>query len=77
MDQLNLNLILGREDNEQKLINCLNNFEENKKNVLTKRGMYIYGSPGTGKTLFVEKILKTKIVVHLFYGFSYYHEHQF
>ena len=37
MDQLNLNLILGREDNEQKLINCLNNFEENKKNVLTKR----------------------------------------
>ena len=58
MDQLNLNLILGREDNEQKLINCLNNFEENKKNVLTKRGMYIYGSPGTGKTMFVEKILK-------------------
>ena len=58
MDQLNLNLLLDREDNEKKLIECLNNFEKNKKNVLTKRGMYVYGSPGTGKTLFVEKILK-------------------
>ena len=58
MDQLNLNLLLDREDNEKKLIECLNNFEENKKNVLTKRGMYIYGAPGTGKTVFVQKILK-------------------
>ena len=58
MDQLNLNLLLSREENEKKLIDCLNNFEANKKNVLTKRGMYIYGSPGTGKTVFVEKILK-------------------
>ncbi len=59
MDQLNLNLLLNREEEEKKLIHCLNYFEENKKNVLTKRGMYIYGSPGTGKTIFVEKILKT------------------
>ena len=58
MDQLNLNLLLDRENCEQKLINCLDNFEKNKKNVLTKRGMYIYGAPGTGKTIFVEKILK-------------------
>ena len=58
MDQLNLNLLLDREENEKKLIECLDYFEENKKNVLTKRGMYIYGSPGTGKTVFVERILK-------------------
>ena len=58
MDQLNLNLLLNREENENKLIECLNIFETNKQNVLTKRGMYIYGSPGTGKTVFVEKILK-------------------
>ena len=58
MDQLNLNLLLDREENEKKLIECLNYFEENKKNVLTKRGMYIYGAPGTGKTVFVERILK-------------------
>ena len=58
MDQLNLNLLLDREENENKLIECLNIFETNKQNVLTKRGMYIYGTPGTGKTVFVEKILK-------------------
>jgi len=58
MDQLNINLLLDREQCEQKLIDCLNNFEANKKNVLTKRGMYIYGSPGTGKTVFVVNILK-------------------
>ena len=57
MDQLNLNFLLGRE-NEEKLIKCLNTFENNKNNVLTKRGMYVYGSPGTGKSVFVEKILK-------------------
>ena len=58
MDQLNLNLLLDREECEKKLIDCLDNFEKNKKNVLTKRGMYIYGAPGTGKTVFVEKTLK-------------------
>ena len=58
MEQLNLNLLLNREQSEKTIIDCLNNFEENKKNVLTKRGMYIYGAPGTGKTHFVEKILK-------------------
>jgi len=57
MEQLNLNLLLGREENEQEIIDCLNYFEENKKNVLTKRGMYIYGAPGTGKTIFVRNIL--------------------
>ena len=57
MEQLNLNLLLDRENNEQELIDCLNHFEENKQNVLTKRGMYIYGAPGTGKTIFVRNIL--------------------
>jgi len=57
MEQLNLNLLLGREENEQEIIDCLNHFEENKQNVLTKRGMYIYGAPGTGKTIFVRNIL--------------------
>ena len=58
MDQLNLNLLLDRENSEKKLIDCLNTFEENKKNVLTKRGMYIFGAPGSGKSVFVYKILK-------------------
>ena len=58
MEQLNINHLLDREKQEKVLINCLNHFETNKKNILTKRGMYIYGAPGTGKTYFVDKTLK-------------------
>ena len=31
MDKLNFNLLLDRESSEKKLIDCLTNFEENKK----------------------------------------------
>ena len=58
MEQLNLNLLLDRETQEQTLIDCLNYFEDNKQNVLTKRGMYVYGAPGSGKTIFVRNILR-------------------
>jgi len=58
MEQLNLNVLLNRLEEEKKLIEYLKYFEENKKNLLTKRGVYIYGAPGIGKTIFVENILK-------------------
>ena len=58
MDQLNLNLILNREESEKKLIDTLQHFEENKKSLLTSRGIFVYGSPGSGKSRFVELILK-------------------
>jgi len=58
MEQLNLNCILNRMDQENKLIEYLNYFEENKKDLLVRRGIYLYGSPGSGKTIFVQKILK-------------------
>ena len=58
MEQLNVNNILGRFDKEKLLIDCLNHFEKNKTNMLTRRGIYVYGSPGSGKTWFVKTILK-------------------
>ena len=58
MEQLNLNNILERNKEEKCLIESLEYFEKNKKNVLTKRGLYIYGAPGSGKTYFVKNILK-------------------
>ena len=58
MEQLNFNHILNRKEQENKLIEHLDFFEKNKKNLLTRRGIYVYGSPGAGKTIFVEKILK-------------------
>jgi len=58
MEQLNINHILNRKSEEKKFIESLEHFEENKKNVLTKRGIYVYGSPGCGKTYFVREVLK-------------------
>ncbi len=56
MEQLNLNTILNREESEEKLKEILNLFEKNKKLMQTRRGIYIYGSPGSGKTYFVKEI---------------------
>ena len=58
MEKLNLNMFLNREELETFMIKNLTYFEENKNNLLTKRGFYIYGSPGTGKTHFAQNILK-------------------
>ena len=58
MEFLNLNKILNREEIENKLIGYLNHFEKNKKDLLVRRGIYIYGSPGSGKSVFVKNILK-------------------
>ena len=57
MEQLNINKILNREDNALKIKDILMNFELNKHNPLFKKGIYIYGEPGTGKTTFVNNIL--------------------
>ena len=53
-----MNQLLNRLNEEKKIKEALIDFEKNKGNLLTKRGLYIYGSPGSGKTHFVEKILK-------------------
>lgn len=58
MEQLNLNYILNRVAEEEELIKHLKYFEANKANTLTRRGIYIYGAPGSGKSIFVKNILK-------------------
>ena len=58
MDQLNLNNYLNRNQIEIDIINILKNFIKNKTNLTLKRGLYIYGHPGCGKTSFVMNILK-------------------
>ena len=58
MEQLNINHILDRDAGETKLIECLDYFEKNKNALLTKRGVYVYGAPGSGKTVFVRMALK-------------------
>ena len=58
MDQLNINKLLNRENEAQQIKTILRNFELNKNNLLFKKGIYVYGEPGTGKTEFVMNILK-------------------
>jgi len=58
MEELNINKIFGREENATNIKKILQDFELNKNDLLFKKGIYIYGDPGTGKTTFVTKLLK-------------------
>jgi hypothetical protein len=58
MDDLNINKTLNREDQENTIRSILLDFEDNKNNLQFKKGIYVYGDPGTGKTTFVVNILK-------------------
>jgi len=58
MEEIELNKILNREDCATNIKNILKNFDANRDNLLFKRGIYVYGDPGTGKTTFVSNILK-------------------
>lgn len=57
MENININKILNREVKENSIKEFLISFEENKKNIQLKRGIYVYGRPGVGKTAFVTQIL--------------------
>ena len=61
MEKLDINLMLNRSQEMEKIKEILKGIEENidnKNNITTKKGIYIYGDPGTGKTLFVTNLLK-------------------
>jgi hypothetical protein len=58
MEELNYNKILNREEKANYIKEILNSFEDNKNNLLFKKGIYIYGDPGSGKSSFITDILK-------------------
>lgn len=49
---------LGRSGIVSEITDILNSFEDRCSDVQFKKGVYIYGSPGTGKTHFVVNLLK-------------------
>ena len=59
MELIDINTELNRNEIYENIKNVILNFEKNKNNLTTKRGIYIYGNPGTGKTIFIEGILKS------------------
>src|SRR5210317_1862175 len=58
MDSIDINSIFQRNDLKCQIKEVLNNFEEKCQNVNYKKGIYLYGSPGSGKTYFVTELLK-------------------
>ena len=56
---LNYNQVLGRDDIAAGVIAALNEFQSKKNDLTIRRGIYIYGNPGVGKTEFVVQLLKS------------------
>jgi DNA polymerase III delta prime subunit len=56
-DDLNLNTFLERNEECNQIQNFLHDFEMNRNNLLIKRGLYLYGNSGCGKTTFITKLL--------------------
>jgi hypothetical protein len=57
METLNINKLLNREESANKMKEMLTFFQANKHNLSTKKGIYIYGEAGSGKTTFVTNVL--------------------
>ena len=58
MDRFNFNSVLGLAPLSLGIKNVLRHFEANKSNLALKRGIYLYGAPGSGKTEFIIRLLK-------------------
>ena len=57
MDSINFNEVFERNNIISEIKSFLDNFQKNKNNLAIKRGIYLYGPPGSGKTYFVKDIL--------------------
>ena len=53
-----INTILSRNDIYNQICEFLREFEKNKNDLTRKRAVYLYGSPGCGKTTFAKNLLK-------------------
>ena len=56
---INFDKILNREHIKKQIKDFLINFENNKTDITIYRGIYIYGDSGSGKTYFIENLLKS------------------
>ena len=57
MEFIDLNKVLNRTKIEEQITHFLHHFQEHKHELTIKRGIYVYGNPGTGKTTFVMNLL--------------------
>lgn len=59
MNQIDFNEVFGRTEIANKIKTILLQFDEKCRDLTYKKGIYVYGSPGTGKTFFINQILKS------------------
>jgi len=57
-ERIDIHSILERDHIAHEIKTILSSFEANCKNALFKKGIYLYGSPGCGKTEFIMTLLK-------------------
>ena len=55
---MDINRLLGREQIDQAIVQLLHDFDAHCHNLQFKKGIYVYGASGSGKTYFVTEILK-------------------
>jgi len=58
IDNTDLNRIFERQTTTDNIKSILNDFDKKHNELTYKKGIYIYGSPGSGKTTFVMNLLK-------------------
>jgi DNA polymerase III delta prime subunit len=58
MEGVNMNAMLNRDSEVNHFKLMLQDFQKNKHELTTKKGIYVHGDPGSGKTNFVTNILK-------------------
>ena len=56
---MDYNDVLSRKNIETEITYLLQHYDELCKDIQFKKGIYLYGAPGSGKTYFVEKLLQT------------------
>jgi hypothetical protein len=70
MDTINLFDILNRQSYITQFKLLISEFEKNSRNPLYKKGIYIYGPPGCGKTQFVSSLLSELNYDAIYYSAS-------
>ena len=70
MEQLDLTKLLNRKHIENEILNFLNNFEKSKTDISIKKGLYLYGVSGIGKTYLIKDILKRNNYDIIYYDSS-------
>ena len=60
MDKIDINAILNRCEIYNQIKSLILNFDKIKNDPLSKKGIYIYGEPGCGKSKFIINLIKKK-----------------